>query len=119
MQLLANANLVTPLLTVSFILILSLAAILLQTLAHYYKSYDKKVEKALQIFSLLGFSLLAVNLIIVFLGFQASEDKTPFQANVWLILASFVSLLSIGYCLYARYNLFADFNSKSKHASKK
>lgn len=117
--LLNHAELVTPLLTISILLSLGLAAILLRTLAHYYKSYDKKVEHALQIFSILGFSLLVVNLVILLLGFQAAEESASFQANVWLLLACFVSILAIAYCLYARYNLFSDFNHKSKHQTKK
>lgn len=106
MQLWNQPELVTPLLTISIILILSLAFLLLKTLAHYYKSYDRKVEKALQIFSILGFSLLIVDLIILFLGFQAAETNQTFQANIWLTLTSLVAILSIAYCLYAKHELF-------------
>lgn len=105
----------TPLMTAGVILILMLAAVLLHTLAHYYKSFDKKVERALQQFSILGFSQLAVNLIILFLGFQASLDHLTYQANIWLLFSCGVSVLAIVYAVFAQHHLFSVFEAQPRH----
>jgi hypothetical protein len=118
-QFLKQASLVRPLMSTGLFLLLALAGLLLQTLGHYYKSFDKKVERALQLFSILGFSLLAVNLVIIFLSFQASEDKDFLSANIWLILAIIVSIATIIYCVYTRINLFKGLGYKPKHGRRK
>ncbi|MCD2255688.1 hypothetical protein ACNAN0_11575 [Agrilactobacillus fermenti] len=119
MAFLTNKQLIDTLLTSGIVLILILAFILLRTLAHYYTSYEKKIERALQLFSLLGFSQLAVNLIILFFGFRSSEDHQTFQANVWLLIANATLIISIVYSLYARYKFFHIYQPQPKHRRKK